>query len=148
MKIAFCSDHRGYNLKVDLIDRVKEQFGYECIDCGCYNEEMTHFPIYAFKTSELVSRNEADYGIVICGSGDGVCVASNKVKGIRCTLVVNKDDASRAKAHINANVLALGSEKTDLEEAVLIVENLVNTEYLQGRHQIRLDMISEYEKEH
>ena len=84
MKIAFCSDHRGYKLKVDLIKRVKEKFGYDCIDCGCYNEEMTHFPIYAFKTSELVARNEVDYGIVICGSGDGVCVASNKVKGIRC----------------------------------------------------------------
>lgn len=148
MKIAFCSDHRGYKLKVDLIEKLKEKFGYECVDCGCYNEEMTHFPIYAFKTSELVARNEADYGIVICGSGDGVCVASNKVKGIRCTLVVNKDDASRAKAHINANVLALGSEKTTLEEALLIVENLVNTEYLEGRHQIRLDMISEYEKDH
>lgn len=148
MKIAFCSDHRGYKLKVDLIKRVKEKFGYDCIDCGCYNEEMTHFPIYAFKTSELVARNEVDYGIVICGSGDGVCVASNKVKGIRCTLVVNKDDAIRAKSHINANVLALGSEKTTLDEALLIVENLVNTQYLQGRHQIRIDMISEYEKEH
>ena len=148
MKLAFCSDHRGYKLKVELINKVKEELGYEVIDCGCDNEEMAHFPVYAFKASELVANKEANYGIVICGSGDGVCVASNKVKGIRCTLVVNKEDASRAKAHINANVLALGAEKTNLEEAFLIVKNLVDTEYLAGRHQVRVDMIDEYEKEH
>ena len=148
MKLAFCSDHRGYKLKIDLINKVKEELGYECLDCGCESEEMAHFPIYAFKASELVASNGANYAVVICGSGDGVCVASNKVKGVRCTLVVNREDASRAKAHINANVLAMGSEKTNLEEAFLIVKNLVETEYLGGRHQIRLDMIEEYEKKH
>ena len=148
MKIAFCSDHRGYKLKVDLINKINKELGYECIDCGCNDETITHFPVYAFKASELVSKKEANYGIVICGSGDGVCVASNKVKGIRCTLVVNKEDAYRAKAHINANVLAIGAEKTSLGEAFEIVKNLVNTEFLKDRYQIRIDMISEYEKEH
>lgn len=148
MKLAFCSDHRGYKLKIDLINKVKKELGYECLDCGCDSEEMAHFPIYAFKASELVASNEVNYAVVICGSGDGVCVASNKVKGVRCTLVVNKEDASRAKAHINANVLAMGAEKTSLDEAFLIVKNLVETEYLSGRHQIRLDMIEEYENKH
>ena len=148
MKIDFCSDHRGYKLKVDLINKVNKELGYTCLDCGCDDETRCDFPIYAIKASELVANNEVDYGIVICGSGDGVCVASNKVKGIRCTLVVNKEDATRAKAHINANVLALGAEKTNLDEAFNIVKNLVETEFLKERHQVRIDMISEYENKH
>lgn len=148
MKIAFCSDHRGYKLKIDLINKVKNELGYECVDCGCDNEQRCDFPIYAIRASEIVSKKEADYGIVICGSGDGVCVASNKVKGIRCTLVISESDASRAKAHINANVLALGAEKTNLDEAFKIVKTLVETEFLKERHQIRIDMIKEYEESH
>ena len=146
MRISFCSDHRGYDLKIKLIERVKQELGYECVDNGCDSSELCHFPIFAFKASELVANQEADYGVVICGSGDGVCVASNKVKGIRCTLVVNREDAYRAKAHINANVVAIGAEKTNLDEAVEIVKNLVNTEFLKDRYQIRVNMISEYEK--
>jgi ribose 5-phosphate isomerase B len=148
MKLAFASDHRGYKLKIDLINKVKEELGYECVDCGCDSEIKCDFPIYAFKASELVANNQVNYGIVICGSGDGMCVASNKVKGIRCTLVVNEMDATRAKAHINANVLALGSEKTNLDEAFKIVKALVNTEFLKHRYELRCDMISKYEKEH
>lgn len=148
MKIAFCSDHRGYKLKEELLNKVHKELGYTCVDCGCENEQRCDFPIYAIRASELVANKEADYAIVICGSGDGVCVASNKVKGIRCTLVVNREDASRAKAHINANVLALGAEKTNLDEAFAIVENLVNTEFLYQRHQDRIDMITKYEQEH
>ena len=146
MRISFCSDHRGYDLKIKLIERVKNELGYECVDNGCDSSELCHFPVFAFKASELVANQEADYGVVICGSGDGVCVASNKVKGIRCTLVVNREDAYRAKAHINANVVAIGAEKTNLDEAVEIVKNLVNTEFLKDRYQIRVNMISEYEK--
>lgn len=145
MKISFCSDHRGYELKIKLIEKIKKELGYECIDNGCDSVDMCHFPVFAFKASELVASKKADYGIVICGSGDGVCVASNKVKGIRCTLVVNKEDAYRAKAHINANVLAIGAEKTSLDEAFEIVKNLVDTEFLKDRYQLRIDMISEYE---
>ena len=145
MKISFCSDHRGYKLKKELIEKVEKELGYECIDNGCNDDTLCHFPQFAFKASELVANKEADYGIVICGSGDGVCVASNKVKGIRCTLVVNREDAYRAKAHINANVLALGAEKTSLEEALCIVKNLVETEFLKDRYQTRIDMISDYE---
>lgn len=145
MRISFCSDHRGYKLKKDLIEKVTKELGYECVDNGCDSDTLCHFPVFAFKSCELVAKKEADYGIVICGSGDGVCVASNKVKGIRCTLVVNKEDAYRAKAHINANVLAIGAEKTSLQESFEIVKNLVNTEFLKDRYQIRIDMISEYE---
>lgn len=148
MKIAFCSDHRGYRLKNELISKVNKELSYECVDCGCDSEDRCDFPIYAFKASELVSEGMADYGIVICGSGDGVCVASNKVKGIRCTLVVNKEDATRAKAHINANVLALGAEKTELDEAFKIVKALVETQFLEERHLDRIEMIANYENEH
>lgn len=148
MIIAFGSDHRGYKLKVELIKKVKEELNYECIDCGCDSDIRCDFPTYAFEASELVSNKKADYGIVICGSGDGVCVASNKVKGIRCTLVVNEDDAKRAKAHINANVLAMGAEKTSLEEAFNIVKALIETQFLKERHLDRIEMINQYEKTH
>jgi len=145
MKIAFCSDHRGYKLKNELMNKVKEELGYECVDCGCDSETRCDFPIYAFKASELVGNKSVNYAIVICGSGDGVCVASNKVKGVRCTLVVNEADANRAKAHIDANVLAIGAEKTNLVEAFKIVKALVDTVFLGEQHKVRIDMIRDYE---
>lgn len=148
MKIAFCSDHRGYRLKQELINKVKDELDYECIDCGCDNENRCDFPIFAFKAAELVGNDSVDYAIVICGSGDGVCVASNKVKGVRCTLVVNESDAIRAKAHINANVLALGAEKTNIDEAFKIVKALVNTVFLKEQHEVRINMIKDYENNH
>lgn len=145
MVIAFGSDHRGFLLKQQLIDKITRELNIGCIDCGCEDETRCDFPVYAFSVSEKVSSGLADYGIVICGSGDGVCVASNKVKGIRCTLVTHESDATRAKAHINANVLAMGAEKTDLQEAFKIVKTLIETEFLKQRHQDRIDMITKYE---
>ena len=148
MKIAFCSDHRGYKLKEELMKKVKEELGYECLDFGCEGETRCDFPIYAFKAAESVSKNESNYAMVICGSGDGVCVAANKVKGIRCTLAVTSSDVARAKAHINANAIALGAEKTNLDDAILMVKELVNTEFLGEQHTVRINMISEYENTH
>ena len=145
MKIAFCSDHRGYKLKKELIDRVNKELGYTCLDFGCDSEIRTDFPIYAFKACESVANKESDYAIVICGSGDGVCVAANKVKGIRCTLVVNHKDAIRAKEHINANAIAMGAEKTNVDEAFFAVKGLVESTFLGEQHQVRIDMISDYE---
>ena len=145
MKIAFCSDHRGYKLKKELIEKVKKELGYECLDFGCDNEIRCDFPIYAFKAAESVAKKESEYGIVICGSGDGVCVAANKVKGVRCTLAVTASDAIRAKSHINANVLALGAEKTNLDEAFDIVKGLIDSEFLGEQHTVRINMISDYE---
>lgn len=144
MKIGFGSDHRGYKLKCELIKKVKE-LGYECIDYGCDSESRCDFPIYAFRVSEAKRDNLIDFGVVICGSGDGVCIASNKVKGIRCTLVVNKDDVIRAREHVNVNVIAIGSEKTSLDEAIKMIKAL-ETKYLNDRHEIRLEMISKYEE--
>jgi ribose 5-phosphate isomerase B len=145
MKIAFCSDHRGYNLKIELIKKVQDELGYECLDFGCDNDTRCDFPIYAFKAAESVAKKESDYGIVICGSGDGVCVAANKVKGIRCTLAINASDATRAKGDIDANVLALGAEKTNVDEAFEIVKSLVETTFVGERHTVSIDMISEHE---
>ena len=147
MKLAICSDHRGYKLKQELLEKIKNELGYECIDCGCDSEESCDFPVYAFKACHLVRDNEVNYGIVICGSGDGVCIASNKVKGIRCTIVTNKEEARRAKEHINVNVVALGAEKCDVKEALDIVKNLINCEFLQGKYLKRINMISDYENE-
>ena len=122
MRIGLASDHRGYKLKEYLKEELSK-LDYEVEDYGTNSEESTDYPDYAFALGEAIVASKVNKGIAICGSGIGISIACNKVKGIRCTLVVNKEDAYRAKAHINANVLALGSEKTSLTEAFEIVKN-------------------------
>lgn len=148
MKLAICGDHRAFNFKNELIKEIETKLGYECVDCGTFSEERCDYPPLAILVADKVVSGECDYGIAICGSGDGMCMAANKVKGIRCTLVVTKEDAIRAKAHINANVLALGCEKTTIEEALEIIRALIETTFLQGRYKERIEMINEYEKNH
>lgn len=144
MKIAIGSDHRGYELKVQLLDKLIEN-GFECVDYGCFSNERCDYPVFAFKVGEAVSKKECSYGVVICGSGDGVCIATNKVKGIRCSCHQNSEDVVRAKAHDNINVLAIAAEKTSVIEAIQMINSLVNTQFLNGRYQERINMIEEYE---
>ena len=91
MRIGFASDHRGYKLKNELINYLIEK-GYEIEDCGAFSEESTDYPDYAFKLGNLVVTNEVDFGVAICGSGIGISIACNKVKGIRCAKVDSIED--------------------------------------------------------
>lgn len=144
MKIAICSDHRGYNLKTNLANKMKEN-GITFEDYGCFNEERCDYPIFALKVGEAVNSKECDLGVVICGSGDGVCVSANKVKGIRCICAKDVSHVKRAREHININVLALAAEETDVEEAYDMLETLINTKFLEGRYRERLNLIDQYE---
>ncbi len=145
MKLAIGSDHRGYELKNKLLEKLIKE-GFACDDYGCFSEERCDYPVYSFKVAEAVSKKEADYGIVICGSGDGVSIASNKVKGIRCVCVKDCEHVERAKSHVNVNVIALAAEETTLEESYNIVKTLLSTAFLHGRYEERTIMIDKYEE--
>lgn len=141
MRIGIASDHRGYKLK----EQLKHMLDYEFIDYGTYSEESCDYPDFAFKLGEAVRDNKIDFGVAICGSGIGISIACNKVKGIRCAKVDNEEDAIYTREDNDANIVAFTSEKT-LEEAELIVNNFINTNFSNlEKHQRRIDKIKDYE---
>ena len=145
MKIAICSDHRGYKLKCDLVKKMQENnIPFE--DYGCFSEERCDYPVFAIKVGESVSKKVCDLGVVICGSGDGVCISANKVKGIRCICAKDKVHVERARQHVNINVLALAAEETKVDEAYEMLQTFINTKFLEGRYEERTKLIDEYEK--
>ena len=142
MKIGIASDHRGYKLKEEL----KENLDYEFIDYGTNSEESTDYPIYAFKLGKAVVNQEVDFGVAICGSGIGISIACNKVKGIRCAKVSNSEEAMYTRNDNNSNIVAFG-EKTSLEEAIDIVKKFIETPAsLEEKHQRRVQEIIDYEE--
>ena len=144
MKIAIASDHRGFELKVKILNELGEK--YDITDLGTYSTESTDYSKYGFKLGEAVANKEFDRGILICGSGIGISIAANKVKGIRCAKVSNKDEAYYTRNDNDANVVAFG-EKMPLEEALEIVETFINTPFSNvDRHIKRINDISLYEE--
>lgn len=144
MKISLGADHAGYLLKEDIKKHLISE-GYEVIDNGTDNqEESVDYPKFAIKASELVSKKKANLGILVCGTGIGMSIAANKVKGIRCALIYDSNTAMLAKKHNNANVIALGGRVLSKEEALHCVDVFLNEEF-EKRHQNRLDLIEKYE---
>jgi len=141
-KIAIGSDHGGYKLKSEIIAAF-EGSGLIFTDFGAYSEESVDYPEYAKKVSEAVLAKKADRGILVCGTGLGVCYTANRFKGIRAALTPNKEYARLASAHNNANVLCLGGRMQTKEEAVEIITTWLETEYEGGRHDRRLAMMDE-----
>lgn len=145
MILAIGNDHKGYLLKQQILSVLKEK--YELIDVGTNSEESVDYPYYAKKVSEVVSSNQATFGILICGTGIGMSIAANKIKGIRCAKVSNQEEAYFTRADNDANVLAL-SYKLELEEALRIIQTFVETATsLEERHVRRRMMIKEFENE-
>lgn len=143
MKIALASDHRGYKLKQELIEYLKTK--YEIIDLGTNSEESTDFPKYGISLGESIQKKEADLGIAICGTGIGISIAANKVKGIMCAKINNEEEAKLAKEHNNANIIAL-SGKIPLEKAKKMIEIFINsTPNQETKYQRRINQILEYE---
>lgn len=142
--IAIGCDHGGFKLK----ERIKvylDEIGVEYKDFGTYSEERTDYPIYVEKVVDSIREKESDKGILICTTGNGVSIAANKVKGIRCANCFNEEMARLAKAHNNANILAMPAGFVDEREAVLMVRTWLATEFMGGRHSERLQMIEEIE---
>lgn len=143
--IAIGCDHGGYKLKEEIVRYLKEK-EIEVKDFGTYSEERAEYPMIAKAVTESVVNKESEYGILICRSGLGMSIVANKYKGIRCVPCYNEETAKYSKMHNNANMLALGADYVTVNEAIKIVRMWLATEFEGGRHQARVDMISEIEK--
>lgn len=144
MKIGIANDHRGYELKQYLKERLQE-LGYEVLDYGTFSTDSVDYPEYAFKLSTNVVEKNVDYGIAICGSGIGISIACNKVNGIRCAKVSNVEEAKYTRIDNDANIVALG-EKIKKEEALEIVKTFIETPFSNlEKHIRRINAIKEYE---
>ena len=141
MKIAMASDHGGFELKNAIKAHLEEKGLYEIEDLGTYSKESVDYPDYGQKCGEAVVSGDADLGIVCCGTGIGISMAANKVKGVRCGLCTSTEMAEMTKKHNNANVLALGGRTTEKELAFEIVDTWLNTEFEGGRHKRRTDSL-------
>ena len=141
MKIAISSDHAGVEYKRALVEFVKE-LGFAIEDLGPYNEDSVDYPDFAHKLAEKILSKEADLGIVLCGTGNGVAMAANKHQGIRAGLCWNKEIASLIRQHNDANILALPARFVNIEEAKEIVKSYLDTPFEGGRHKKRVDKIA------
>ncbi len=146
MKIAIGSDHVGYGLKLHII-RYLSQKGHQFIDYGANNEERTDYPIYGKSVADAVAHGECEIGILICGTGVGISIAANKVNGIRAVVCSEAYSARLAKEHNDANIVAFGARVIGSATAEMIVDEFLSATYEGGRHQKRIDMIGEIEKE-
>ena len=145
MKIAIGCDHAGYSLKGDVVKYLEEK-GYEVIDCGTNSYDSVDYPIYGEAAARKVAGGEANFGIVICGTGIGISISANKVKGIRCALLSDTFSAKATRQHNNANMMALGSRVIGPGLALEIIDAFLNTPYSEDpRHQRRIDMLMEIE---
>ena len=142
MVIAIACDHRGLDLKGTIITKLQSK-GMEVLDLGTYSEESADYPVYGKMCGEAVVSGKAEKGIVICGSGIGISIAANKVKGVRCALCTDARMAEMSRKHNDANMLALGGQFTDHNVAAEIVDIWLDTEFEGGRHKRRTDMIDE-----
>jgi len=142
MKIAIASDHGGFALKQNVMMYLEAE-GHEVSDLGCYSEESVDYPQFGRTCAQAVARHQADRGIVICGSGIGISIAANKVKGIRCALCTSVEMAKLSRQHNDANMLALGGRLTELPDALDIVRAWLTTEFEGGRHERRVGQLNE-----
>ncbi|MBC1242798.1 ribose 5-phosphate isomerase B [Listeria welshimeri] len=146
MKIAIGNDHVGIELKPIIIRFLKE-LGHEVEDFGAFTNERTDYPEYGKKVAENVAASKADLGILICGTGVGISIAANKVKGIRAVVCSEPYSAKLSREHNNTNILAFGSRVIGSEMAKMIVQNWLEAEFEGGRHQNRVTMIAGIENE-
>ena len=144
MKIAMGNDHSAIELK-NIIKEFVESKGYEVIDFGTNTPESCDYPVFGEKVGRAVASGEADLGIVICGTGVGISLAANKVKGIRACVCSEPYTAKLSKMHNNSNVLAFGDRVVGSEMAKMITEEWLDAKYEGGRHQRRVDMLMEIE---
>lgn len=139
-KIGVGSDHAGVNLKNKIAEFLKEK-GYEVTDYGTNSTASCDYPVYAKSVAKSVANGENERGIICCGSGIGVSIAANKVKGVRAVLAHEPYSAMLSRLHNDANVLCLGERITGESLALDIVETWLHSEYEGGRHQRRVDML-------
>jgi ribose 5-phosphate isomerase B len=144
-RIVVGADHAGFRAK-EMIKKYLESAGYRVEDVGTYSEESVDYPDYAKAVGERVAAGDDSLGIVVCGTGIGVSIAANKVEGIRAALAHDSLTARRAREHNDANVLALGGKVVGEDEAIAIVQEFLGAQFAGGRHQRRIDKITEMDR--
>jgi ribose 5-phosphate isomerase B len=144
MIVAIGADHRGRALRTRLLATLQAA-GHRIVDCGCRGGEPADYPVPAFAVGEAVAAGRADRGILICGSGIGMCMAANKVPGVRAALCHDAAAARQTREHNDANVLCLSGDRIAGETAVAIAEAFLGADFAGGRHGRRVDLISAYE---
>ena len=145
MKIVIGSDHAGYEDK-EKVKRQLDEMGVEYEDVGTDSAESVDYPIYARKVAEKVANGEAEQGILVCGSGNGMQIAANKIHGIRAALAWNEETARLARQHNDANVLSVPARMISPEEVSRVIKAYLEANFEGGRHARRVDEISEMEK--
>lgn len=145
MKIAIGNDHVAVSMK-NHITKYLEAKGYEIMNFGTDSEYRCDYPIYGKKVAEAVASGECERGILICGTGIGISLAANKVKGIRAAVCSEAYSARLTRQHNDANIIAFGARVVGESTAEMIVDEFLNAEYEGGRHQKRIDMITAIEE--
>ena len=145
MKIALAADHAGYEEK-EKIKQTLDEIGVEYTDMGTDSPDSVDYPDYARKVGEAVARGDVDQGLLVCGSGTGMAISANKVKGVRAAVAWNEEIARLARQHNNANVLALAGRFVPADEQAKIVKAFFTTDFEGGRHAPRVDKISQIER--
>ena len=143
--IALGSDHAGRGLKEE-IKKLLDERGLEYTDFGTDTDESCDYPVFGFAAASAVASGKCDRGLLFCGTGVGISLAANKVKGIRCVVCSEPYSAKMSRLHNDSNMLALGSRVVGTELARMIVETWLDTDFEGGRHQRRVDLISAIEE--
>jgi len=147
MNIAIGSDHAGFALKETLRTWLSEQ-GHVVVDVGTFSEERVDYPRFGALVGEAVSRGEVDMGIAVCGSGQGICMAANKIPGVRGGVIRDREDAEMTRRHNDANVACFGERFTEPADAVAALKVFLETPFDGGRHQARVDMLAHLDEVH
>jgi len=140
MKIVLASDHGGYQLK-EAVKAALAADGHEVSDLGTDSGESVDYPVYGQRAGEYVASGRAERGIVFCGTGVGICMAANKVRGVRCAAALNDEYARLASAHNHANMLALGGRFLEAVDALRLIDIWLKTPWEGGRHDRRVGML-------
>ena len=146
MKIGLSADHGGFNLKDSIKEHLTKK-GYEVIDYGTNDEKSVDYPDYGKLLAEKILEKEVDFGIAVCGTGIGIGIAANKVKGIRCAMVSDTFSAKMAKVHNNCQMISIGERTTGVNLAFELVDAFLDVEFEGGRHLNRVNKIMDIESE-
>jgi ribose 5-phosphate isomerase B len=141
MKVAIGSDHAGFKLKQKLVEALKGM-GHQVEDYGTHSEDSVDYPDFAHPVANDISNDVHEKGILICGSGNGICIVANKHQNIRAALCWNEELAALARQHNDANVICLPARFVSEEDAIKMVKTFLETKYEGGRHNLRLDKIA------
>ena len=144
-RVALSSDHAAIDLRQTIADHIRE-LGWEPVDIGPMTPESTHYPKHGEAAANLVASGDCDLGIILCGTGQGIMMAANKVKGIRCGVCSEEFSARMIRQHNNANMLSIGARVVGEGLAIEIVDAFLGAEFEGGRHGTRVDMITAIEE--